>query len=448
MRLAHLAATLALTALVACGQDMISPPPVRSGGPGSPSLSIGDGGGVTISTDSHDAHGDSQWLGTTLGPMVANLTISGLVNLNWTQASGHGTGSAGYFTPSGRWGPYGCYGYAQVAITYYPTTGGSTNVILPCDNANPYQKQYTFNGSYSAYRGSDAYVQIWGYCGYQQWPSDCVTYSGSQNVSIQRLPANLGLTSSKTITTPGTLVTFTGSANPSSIGSPSTVTPLTLESWDFSYDSGGGALCEMIAGTSCSVRVERSGTMRLTAIVNGERQYQTKRCSVVPCIKGESDVINDSEFRRLAQAALDSSGLDDPNPANRQEVAFEVWRRRSDSTLKFVWVGATLNDPCHVAVNLQDDNDSLTFEGFGHTHPARRGESVQNCDPKHTTLPYNPDANGGGSKADWGVGRINGFDVYVITPERVFILPKNTYEEDQGTNPYRWSRDTRTCHWL
>jgi hypothetical protein len=188
--------------------------------------------------------------------------------------------------------------------------------------------------------------------------------------------------------------------------------------------------------------------MRLTAVVNGERQYKTKRCSVVPCIKGESDVINDSEFRRLAQQALDSSNISDPNPSNRHEEGFEVWRRRSDGTLKFVPLGAISSGPCHVGVIVPFDNDSLTLDGIAHTHPAKRGESVQMCDSTHTTLPFNPDANGGGSDADWGVARQNGINVYVISPERVFILPGNTYPEDQGANPNRWSRDTPSCHWM
>jgi hypothetical protein len=89
---------------------------------------------------------------------------------------------------------------------------------------------------------------------------------------------------------------------------------------------------------------------------------------------------------------------------------------------------------------------------------------LKHCKPGVPLLPYNPNIQGGGSDSDWDVARTRGVDVYSISPERIWRLPKNTpqsvNEWNNNSNGYdlgtsgSWNSTTgydvgtKACPWL
>ena len=381
-----------------CG-DQLAPLP-RAPGIAIPELSITDGAAVTLGTDSHDAHAASVSLGSTVGPTVATVTISGLVTLKWTQASGYGDGAtAGTFTPTGRWNDYyGCYGMGMVTITYNPPNAGSQNVITPCDNKNPYVTQYTFNGAYTVYRSGDTYVQRWGYCGYPDygWPADCVTYSGSQTISIQRLSANMALiTSPAGPVVPGTSITYTAAAAPSTIGNPATATPFSVTQWVYT-DSAGSRACSTVTATSCTIVANASGTVTVTAVVNGEQQTRTQTVTVVPCPTGDA-VLDSLAVRKGLDSLWKLSNATDPVTANRQERSMNVYDSAGFTVVRIEPFDPATDGPC-VNQPKADVPPPGTLIAQVHTHPAHVNEILE-CKPGKFVKYANQ--FGGPSGPDW-----------------------------------------------
>lgn len=451
MRLS-VAATLAAVAATACS-DQVTAPPGNNIHRGEPAFTVSspENTEVTLTVDAQDAKSPYVLVGEYPYNTVVNVTASDRVILTWTEAAAPYTGVAGYFTPSGRFDGAGPTGQAQVSLIRSPLNAPSQTVWSPIDNKTTSTAQLMLNGRYVARRSPDGTVSIPSKCGNSNPPgtAPCVTYSGTQTVSVQRLTASLVLSTSHYIAKESTLVTFGGAADPAQIGSPSVQTPLFLESWSYRETAGSTTRpCEVVGGNTCQVRVQSTGVMTLTGWVNGKHEIRTVHCSVSKCPKGNDPIINDGEFRRWAQAALDSSRLDQP-VGNRVERAFYVWMRRSDSSFVYASVVTTSSNACELTLPPPPaDNDSLELLAIAHTHPRRIGESVQSCKPSEPTLPYNPDANGGGSKADWDYARIFGVDVYAVSPDRIVRLPSNTYYEDVGKNPNKWPRHTGRCPWL
>jgi hypothetical protein len=79
-----------------------------------------------------------------------------------------------------------------------------------------------------------------------------------------------------------------------------------------------------------------------------------------------------------------------------------------------------------------------TLLGFAHSHNFFKGDNVQPCDPRFTE-PYDPDWYGGGSDADWPFLVANQYDVWVVTPERMYHLsPALRTKQEQLNNRERY----------
>lgn len=389
--LAAVAVLVVLTAL-ACS-DQLAPPPPKGFNLGHPLFSVADMN-ATLGTDSHDAHASPVSLGTTIGPTVATVTISGSLTLKWTQASGYPSGSvAGTFTPSGRWTTNGCVDGGQVAIS-----GPAGVEVSPCDNADPYTTQHTFVGSYTAGRSKDYLVQRWGYCGYPAygWPADCVTYSGSQTISVKRLTADLSLTASPTTAVqPGTSITYTAAATPETIGNPAVLTPFSITQWVYA-DSAGTHGCTSVTATTCTITANTSGTVTVTAVVNGEQQTRTMSVTVVPCPTGDP-ILDSAAVRKGLDSLWKLSNPTDPVTANRHERSMNVYDSAGVTVIRIEPFDPTTDGPCENMLK-RDVPPPGTLKAQIHTHPAHVSETLE-CKPGFKKRYANQ--FGGPSPADW-----------------------------------------------
>jgi hypothetical protein len=162
-------------------------------------------------------------------------------------------------------------------------------------------------------------------------------------------------------------------------------------------------------------------------------------CPPVP----EDPILNDPNFRNVADELLVRSNLQDV-PANRSEHQAIVWQNVTTGAIRYdiTFLGA---GPCSISLAIPVNTDSERVLGVLHTHPHYRGDNMTMCNPN--ALPYNPDANGGGSQADWDTARRSGVNVYAISPDVFWKLPWLTPDDPQAwaANTNRWRRRGNNC---
>lgn len=111
----------------------------------------------------------------------------------------------------------------------------------------------------------------------------CHTYSGSFTVTVDREPASLTLTASKSLVKPNTPVAFTAAVTPSTVSGQSM--PFKLISWNWQPDSGTAvSACAAPSVTPnpavCNYTPPFSGTMHIEAFVNGSAASADVRVDV------------------------------------------------------------------------------------------------------------------------------------------------------------------------
>lgn len=166
----------------------------------------------------------------------------------------------------------------------------------------------------------------------------------------------------------------------------------------------------------------------------------------IKCMLGDP-VLDDIVFRLAADEALRSSKIADPNPANRIEQFGFVWQNKTTGAIRVQPMAVRAATACDAELPPPPhDTESERLVAVYHTHPSFRHESMRHCNPN--ALPYNPDANGGGSDADWNYANEFGVDVNALGPDRVWRLDTSTPQRDWSRNENGWDRDTKKCPWL
>jgi hypothetical protein len=204
------------------------------------------------------------------------------------------------------------------------------------------------------------------------------------------LEADLVLTASASSVTPSTNVTFTASATPAAVHNDWRL--FAVQSWEWVPDSGSQtASC----GTSktCNFTPQSSGTMKVTALVNGTVQTEERFVSVLPCLTGDS-LLDDARIRRALKEAWEGSNAGDPDQGDRRERlggrfpdGQGGWTDTTFSTLP----GATMcrsYDPAEWNWNTPGLGPPAITR---HTHPASPGEhrTYGSC-PERDTTPWPP----------------------------------------------------------
>lgn len=130
------------------------------------------------------------------------------------------------------------------------------------------------------------------------------------------LTPDLVLTASASSVTPSTNVTFTASATPAAVHNDWRL--FAVQSWEWVPDSGSQAAS---CGTSktCNFTPQSSGTMKVTALVNGTVQTEERYVSVLPCLTGDS-LLDDARIRRALKEAWEGSNADGPQSGRVERV--------------------------------------------------------------------------------------------------------------------------------
>lgn len=200
--------------------------------------------------------------------------------------------------------------------------------------------------------------------------------------------------------------------------------------WRWVPDSavaGDSVPCASTASRTCTRVVNSSGTMLLSAYVNGEQQQQSLHVDVVPCPTGDS-LLDTPEVRRLEQALWDSSNVTDPNQSNRVERIGAVID--SAGQRRYVMFGLTgnpsLDTPCAVSAGSPLDGRSTagwTITAIFHTHPF--ADSTTYTDNRcpgggNGTVGYAPSPlNGWASGFDWNMSASAHAPSYIIDFSRI-----------------------------
>lgn len=311
--------------------------------------------------------------------------------------------------------------YARVMVTFSLSGGKSF-----CDYAN--QKPITavwadtsiMKGSATArwYKGPASFA--WHCDGAGKPP--CYTYTRTHVVTVTPVAAALVLVPSRYVTHPGKgSVTFTASRTPTMFG-PHSI-PFTVQSWAWAPDSGSATGPNCAASTTCAYTPATSGTMTLTALVNGTVQTKSVHIRVL-CAPTGNPLLDSLPALDGLKAAWDSSHPDGP-AINRRERYFTVQCDASGCTYTVV-PGDPSDTPCQAQPPTSDTTG--TRRAGGHTHPFTPGPGPL---PLSEQLPSNcgvPPGWGAAPRPSPGdlahiVGPGAGLPHYVIDRKNIYSTP-------------------------
>jgi hypothetical protein len=243
-------------------------------------------------------------------PTIAYLAVSGDITVldNYV----HPGTVVGVIPPGG--GHQGlqtmnCYGQVQIWYQY----GGSFNVGTDCEGGvrtTPIKMQ----GNGQASRGPGYPGASPPSCGYYPY-TPCYSYTGgSQSITITPIDMQLKLKPSRYVVTSGMSVTFNAFGTPDSVY-PYKL-PFTVQSWQWTPDSGASSTPCSAGVTACTVTPPKSGTMRVTALVNGEVKSASVHIRVL-CQFTSDSLLNNLPLLDAMKTAWDSAYK--PNVNDRVE---------------------------------------------------------------------------------------------------------------------------------
>lgn len=304
----------------------------------------------------------------------------------------------------------------------------------------------------------------------------CHSYSGDQTFSVRVLPAGLKVVASKQMVTLNDWVTFTATADPDSLGG--VKVPIKLTSWQWIPAGGGAGLTgQCYANTNpCSRQIKESGTMRVTAIVQGVEKTASVTVECRITTPASDSILNTPQVRRTFMNALAQSNPDStPQSLKRKEIGGVVWQLSNGS-----FVAQIVDDPGANACGFRPQGGTAppgaTAAALFHTHPNRKNDPVYGCPPDPNTgekfSQYPGDglkpqkagdkaAKGGGSPADWRYARDEydpntGIKIYSIDADgRVWRLDPQLSDPDEepslvpNPNNFRaFGSGPTSCHWV
>jgi len=298
-------------------------------------------------------------LPTVTNPTIAYLSVSGDINVYQNYPTPGPL--VGVIPPGG--GHQGlqttnCYGQVQIWYQY----GGSYNVGTDCVGGvrtTPIKMQ----GIGQASRGSGYPGASPPSCGFYPY-TPCYYYTGSsQSITITPIDMQLKLKPSRYVVTSGMSVTFNAFGTPDSVY-PYKL-PFTVQSWQWTPDSGTASTPCSAGVTACVRTVTSSGTMKVTALVNGEVKSESVHVRVLCGLTGDS-LLNTLPFLDAMKTVWDSGYT--PNPRNRREWWWWVDCNNSGACMlgKILIPGSTR---CKSPGPPPEPLPGYTRKGQGHVHP-------------------------------------------------------------------------------
>lgn len=250
-----------------------------------------------------------------------------------------------------------CYGIVQIwysGTTTYPVGTGCNGTI----RTTPIKIQ-----------GTGQATRSWGYpgssppaCGFYP-KTPCYYYTGSaQAITLTPIPMNLKLKPSRYVVTSGMSVTFTAFGTPDSVH-PYKL-PFAVQSWQWVPDSGAASTPCTAGVTMCAKTITSSGTMWVTALLNGEVQTSSVHIRVLCQFSGDS-LLDNYPLLDAMRNAWEESSQGAPN--ERREWVWTV-DCDTDGICQAAWWEEPGSSPCRtVFPNLPSTGRNRIAEG--HTHP-------------------------------------------------------------------------------
>jgi hypothetical protein len=454
--------------LSACGRDSIINPE-ESLAPRSPAFSLEPPSasgtlGITSPTDP-SARVD---LVTYPDPIFVEVRLSGWITLTTNEGGGYYV--AGYSGP--LYGPgiwidsvfQSCYVAVMIYHTYGPYVFGPCYRPPSPGGAPEHVDTALFKGAVTISRGGPVPLASWessGSCG-----GPCYTYSGSQTYSITPVRFDMALTADKEVIPSPQAVKFQAGSVP--FAYEYNAVPFRVTNWEWRAEDGTAGQTVPCSPSSnpCSTVVKESGTMTVTALVNGFEQTKSVKVEVIPCPTGDPILDNEALRNQLMAAMARSNPDSTPESMKRREVGGLIFRSVDDlGVTRYYFKEAPsyksqtpcLNDWDGFSGNHPDDMAVAVF----HTHPNAPGEMVYGCPGKDAAqFPGDPgkkpkqvgDASktGGGSVEDWNATDGWGYTQYVMTKNGLISrLDLKTPKPKRASNPnmWNWKNSVIGCNW-
>lgn len=260
-----------------------------------------------------------------------------------------------------------------------------------------------------------------------QGQSPCFTFSGSFSVTVTPVAADLILRPSRYVVTQGQSVTFRARRKPSNV-------PFQIQGWTWTPD--GGTATPVSCDTVCTTSPTSSGTMQVSAIVNGVPTTKSVHIRVLCAPTGDA-LLDSLPFLDAMADAWSQSGADDPDGNQRRERPFTV-NCSSDGECSHTLYSSPSNGPCQSQMPPKDQTG--TEVGRGHTHPFipdgypdREALPPATCPLQEGPYDRTQYAAPGPSPVDYEHAAGPGSDVpnFVVDGKNVYLLPPAA----PGTNP-------------
>lgn len=230
----------------------------------------------------------------------------------------------------------------------------------------------------------------------------CYSYPGTAHLEFSRPQVDLTLSPSaaETEVVRGATMTFTAGLSIATIKG--IAVDLSALSWRWIPDMASGdsatanSACTSAVGRSCTMTIETSGTLFVSAYVNGQHQQKSAHVTVNPapprsCLDVPEFV---TRFPELANSYMDtiatrlwqeSKYSPDTLNTNRRERGGYILR--DPSTGGYSFQQFEISGPCHTQ-SADSLNVPLTIVAEIHTHPFKTGESYSGCGPGYNDLKF------------------------------------------------------------
>lgn len=293
----------------------------------------------------------------------------------------------------------------------------------------------------------------------------CYAYAGSQTITITPVKFDLALSADKQTIPAPAQVKFEARADPYAYEY--NAVPFKVTKWEWKAEDGSSGQTVPCSPTvnPCNTVVKESGTMVVTALVNGFEERKAVKVEVIPCPTGDS-ILDSDALRDQLIAAMERSNPDStPESMKRREVG-GLFFRTVDSlgVTRYYFKEApsyVRQTACGNSWNIFGGNNSgdIPVASF-HTHPNAPKDKVYGCpQPQSQQAPgapgtpkYAGDASktGGGSSTDWNFADSSGSPAYVMTKNGLISrLTPDTPKSQRAANPnmWSWTNSPVACNW-
>lgn len=282
----------------------------------------------------------------------------------------------------------------------------------------------------------------------------CYTYTGSFSVTVTPVAAELTFSASRYVVYPGKAsVTFTAGRTPASFGRFSV--PFTIQSWTWTPD-GGSATTPCLASTNpCTYAPASSGTMQVTALVNGVTETKSVHVRKV-CTPTGDPLLDSLPLIDALGEGWDSAGTNLPASQRREQAgALICFQGTTDCRIR-LYNDASFG-PCHSGLGVPGMFPGEVVVGDFHIHPFSHGDQLPANDPSCLTPSgsagqYDAQIYGGPSRTDYAAlhneeqnGNRNNLPHYIMDADKIVrIAPGTDMTNFSGTLPGGGNRLTTT----